>query len=314
MAAHAGTNIAPSGSKIPITGSDPMTVTLGLVIAFHSVQCSVVIPYEFYGQGPYGVPDEFTRFGNRSSTLEGDPNSFTDYQSRYGVHLTIGTPPQDVWLLPQFYDSEKYVNDLKICVPTPPRSSPEPVQYCESGYGGLHSASTLGLGFGSTFINTFFPGHEQIGIYFTSGNSSYGNPPPMFPLRPTIVYEMDVGGFNMSRSTGPKLTSKIGPPNPISNTTNPFVLTVTDVRIGNISLPGSDEPYLATVDLSASTFDSFPDAVYNCFAESTRGSDLAAKSFNCSGRAYVYSLLPKDPKDMWNVTLTFSNGYNLTLP
>ncbi|KAK6330879.1 hypothetical protein TWF718_003077 [Orbilia javanica] len=325
------------------------TLTLALAIAIDRAQATVVIPYVSYvGPGPWGVPNEFVR-----DPLEGPDN----YQSRFGVHLTIGTPPQHVWVAPQFYDSETHVRSISLCDDYVVEG-PQGVD-CESLYSGVFSANesstfeqvngtsfgmdvtsafeavpdleskefkfevqttnmtnfigqdwgTLGLGSNSTFLQTFFPGKEQIGIYYTGGNSTHGKPEHSMPPRPLVVYELEFDGYNQSHYTGPKFTQPIGPPSAASNSTNPFTLNVTSVKVGRTEISGG-ESFIATVDLSGRTSNILPPKVFDAFVSAT-----GARVVNGLPAWEFMDVPPYDqPDGLYNLTLTFSNGYSVSLP
>ncbi|KAK6522133.1 hypothetical protein TWF281_002699 [Arthrobotrys megalospora] len=166
---------------------------------------------------------------------------------------------------------------------------------------------TLGLGSNSTFLQTFFPGKEQIGIYATGGNSTFGKPPPSYPPRPLVVYELELGGYNESHFTGEKFTQSIGPPSPFSNSSNPFTLNVTGISVGSNDILGG-EPFLATVDLAGRISNILPTAVYDAFVDVTGGKIRSGLP------TYNHSSLPTNPADQYNLTMTFSNGYSVSFP
>ncbi|KAF3214601.1 hypothetical protein TWF191_009773 [Orbilia oligospora] len=120
---------------------------------------------------------------------------------------------------------------------------------------------TFGLGPNSTFLKTFFPGKEQVGIYYTGGSSTHGKPPYSTPPRPLVVYELEFDGYNQSRFTGEKFTQPIGPPAPFSNSSNPFTVNVTNIAVGRNGILGGGGSFLATVDFSGRTSNLLPSSV-----------------------------------------------------
>lgn len=325
------------------THSTLRTLTLALAIAIPCAQATVVVPYVSYiGPSPLGVPNEFVRNPVNESEM-------AMYQGRIGIHLTIGTPPQHVWVPPHFFDSETYVRSASLC------GSDAEAEFCESNYSGIFAANesstfdksneepfgtdtvtvfdatpdlmndqfkfgildteepnyvgeywgTLGLGSNSTFLQTFFPGKEQIGIYYTGGNSTFGKPPHTNPPRPLVVYELEFGGYNESHFTGEKFTQPIGPPSPLSNSTNPFTLNVTGIKVGSTDILGG-EPYVATVDFAGRTSNILPTNVYNAFVDATGAKIIEGMP------TYNFSSLPTNPADRYNLTISFSNGYSVS--
>ncbi|KAK6496320.1 hypothetical protein TWF481_002344 [Arthrobotrys musiformis] len=331
-------------------------LALALVIATNTAQATVVVPCATYnGVGPGGVPDEWVRnkLNSRGSSAYGKYG-----QGRSGIHLTVGTPPQHVWVSPHFYDSETYVRSLELC--------PKANDYeCEQTYGGLFatnesstfkapnkdmfgtdavsffdafpdlgndkfklgvsdvsdlkrvmnlfgkdgSQGTLGLGPNSTFFQTFFPGKEQVGIYVPGGNSTHGKPAHSNPMYSWVTYELEFDGYNQSHFTGEKFTMPIGPLIPESEKVTPFMLNITGVKVGNKNLLENGESYLANFDLGGRSPNILPSKVYNQFLYTT-----GAKSIE--EPVYKTEDLPKNPKDMFNLTFTFSNGekeYSFTI-
>ncbi|KAK6502325.1 hypothetical protein TWF506_002906 [Arthrobotrys conoides] len=162
---------------------------------------------------------------------------------------------------------------------------------------------TLGLGPNSTFLNTFFPGKEQVGIYYTGGNSTHGKPAHSIPPRPLVIYELEFDGYNQSHYTGEKFTQPIGPPSTLSNSSNPFTLNVTNISIGQDGILGGAGSFIATVDLSGRTSTIFPSSVYDLFIAAT-GAEIT------NGMpSYNFSSLPTNPAEFFNLTLTFSDGF-----
>ncbi|KAF3930198.1 hypothetical protein ABW20_dc0102305 [Dactylellina cionopaga] len=318
------------------------TLTLGFITftAIHNARATVVIPHVVY----QGIPNERVRFSDEIPWR----------QSRIGVQLAIGSPMQFVYIPPNFHDSGTYVNNASVCdfptddtpqalceafrsglfatnesssfkagtpwstdtvtfldsVPTLMRDDYEVGIINDVNYENFvgRQFGTLGLGPNSTFINTFFPGKEQIGIYFPGENSTHGLPPSSIDGL-DVLYELEFDGYNQSHFTGPKHTQKIGPPSPLSNSSIPFVLTVTGMAIGKEDILAGG-PFDATADLIGGYLDIFPSAVFQRFVEVT-------KAFNASSPGaiqYKTETLPKDPKDWYNLTITFSNGFVATVP
>ncbi|KAF3941468.1 hypothetical protein ABW19_dt0209594 [Dactylella cylindrospora] len=324
-----------------------LNALLGLALAIHRAQATVVIPFETYvGYGPIGVPNEYVRFP------EPQRNGTDYFQGRVGVHFELGTPPQHIWIAPHFYNDTTFVNDVKLCEPNPEYSQ----AYCEDLFGSLFASNEsstwqpargpsgtdvayltnsypdlrsdmfpfsiingtdldysfqdfgiLGLGPGSTFIETFFPGKPQIGLYYP-GNSTTPKLPASAPPRPFIPYEMEFDGYNETHFTGEKYTQPIGPPLEISNTTNPFWLNVTGLTLSGVDLL-QGESFLATIDLLGRSSDAFPGPVYDRFGELTGAINPD------HGWYHRYNTtLPTDPNEWFNLTITFSNGYSVTKP
>ncbi|KAF3083893.1 hypothetical protein TWF569_010146 [Orbilia oligospora] len=169
----------------------------------------------------------------------------------------------------------------------------------------------LGLGPNSTFLQTFFPGKEQVGIYYTGGSSTHGKPPYSTPPRPLVVYELEFDGYNQSHFTGEKFTQPIGPPAPLSNSSNPFTLTVTNIAVGRNGILGGGGPFVATVDFSGRTSNILPSSVYNLFVQATGARIVDGMP------SYNSSTLPTDPDDFYDLAITFSDGsrdFTVSLP
>ncbi|KAF3219150.1 hypothetical protein TWF106_007256 [Orbilia oligospora] len=170
---------------------------------------------------------------------------------------------------------------------------------------------TFGLGPNSTFLKTFFPGKEQVGIYYTGGSSTHGKPPYSTPPRPLVVYELEFDGYNQSRFTGEKFTQPIGPPAPFSNSSNPFTVNVTNIAVGRNGILGGGGSFLATVDFSGRTSNLLPSSVYELFVQATGARIVdGMPSYNASS-------LPTDPDDFYDLAITFSYGnreFTVSLP
>ncbi|KAK6341961.1 hypothetical protein TWF730_001445 [Orbilia blumenaviensis] len=326
------------------------TLSLALAFAIPCAQATVVVPYLSYiGPGPLGVPNEFVR------TPVNESGPMTMYQDRIGIHLTIGTPPQHVFVPPHFFDSETYVKSASLCNNyTSTMGLGSAAQECESNYSGVFAANesstfesstgsfgtdtvtvfdavpdlendtfrfgvlntnelnyvgeewgTLGLGPNSTFFKTFFPGKEQVGIYYTGGNSTHGQPAHSMPPRPLVVCELEFDGYNQSHYTGEKFTQPIG--TPLANSTNPFTLNVTSIKVGNQEILGG-ESYLTAVDLSGRVSNVLPASVFDAYVDAT------GARIRSGLPSYNFSSLPTNPSEWYNFTVTFSNGFTVSLP
>ncbi|RVD90184.1 uncharacterized protein DFL_001160 [Arthrobotrys flagrans] len=325
------------------------TLTLALAIAINRTQATVVVPYVSYiGPGPLGVPNEFVRnpvnesggmfqgrFGihlaigappqhvwvaphfydsetyvksaslcenstqieicesgysgifaaNESSTFEGSNGS------SFGRDTVSGFDA-----VPDLKNDE-----FKFGIQT----TDEP-NFVGQDWG------TLGLGPNSTFLQTFFPGKEQVGIYYTGGNSTHGKPAHSIPPRPLVIYELEFDGYNQSHFMGDKFTQPIGPPSPLSNSSNPFTLNVTSIVVGRKEILGGDS-YIATVDLSGRTSNIFPSSVYKSFVDATGAAIINGMP------AYDIHNLPSTsiPDELYNLTISFINGnrgFTVTIP
>lgn len=354
---------------------------LGLALAIRQAQATVAVPY--VRQSLTNITDELFSQYSRYPRLD-------DFRvlARNGVHFTIGTPGQHVWLLPNFGAQDARVNSIYGCdspdtdINSSTWSGPERLTWCEVGRGGLYaqnestswdvtstigssngSVSTnltgtdtftivearpdftvpefeftltnlsnnvypdipigyFGLSRGSSFFTSFFPGKEQVGLYLpevielggdkldqseiNTDTALYAGQDTLYGVEPSLLFEMEFDGFNESHFKGEKYVQ--------GKATSKLQVNVTGLTVGpdKISLLDDVEggSFMAELDyIGVALGYQIPGAAWYKWGNVTNGAGN-----DTFMHRYSNDSIPVDPKNWWNLTYTFSDGFSIVIP